>query len=579
MKTLRFGTSGLRDRDENLTDAEVFINTRAFLEYLLELGPSAGGIIKGSKVALALDFRPSSRLDRIPRAVAVAILDAGCVVDYCGRIPTPALTLHGMRHGMASIMVTGSHIPFGENGIKFNRPDGEILKHEEAAIMRHVASVRERMSSQALSWFTPTGAFRMGEGQTSDLAQWLSSAAAMFEIVNEDAVAAYVARYRNAFGGEALKGMDLVFYQQSAVGREIIPQILRELGARVQALEPLDVEKGEFLPVDTEKMEEPILSKLRSFARPIGNCNPFAIVSADGDSDRPVLCAENGEFIPGDKLGVMASLFLKPDFVAVPITCNSAAVELLRRFAKVELTRVGSPFVNKAMLDARKENPSVRTAGYEANGGYLLGADWGIDGNRLKALPSRDAVLPIVCALLLAVRGKMVLPGGEPVRKLSDLLAIFNRHTAAGVVDAKSGGVPYTIEAGKRIMELLSFSDASVEEVDFLTELIRFKRDNNGGQRQIPLADAPSLSEAFAAIRKILIAHFGSRGDFGSIVRLNYLDGVRLFFDNGDVVHLRPSGNSAEFRFYAEAATQAKADAICARRIAIVGGLAQMAAV
>jgi phosphomannomutase len=44
--------------------------------------------------------------------------------------------------GRASIMVTGSHIPYGMNGIKFNRPDGEILKDEETPVLSHVASTR-----------------------------------------------------------------------------------------------------------------------------------------------------------------------------------------------------------------------------------------------------------------------------------------------------------------------------------------------------------------------------------------------------------------------------------------------------
>jgi phosphomannomutase len=578
MKKLRFGTSGLRDRDENLTDFEVFINTRAFIDYLLEIGESPDGIARGSKVAMAVDFRPSSHLDRIPRAVAVAILEAGCTIDYCGRIPTPALTLHGMRHGIASIMVTGSHIPFGENGIKFNRPNGEILKQEESAIMRHVEAVRERMASMSATWFTPDGAFRTGgNGRDVDLAKWLSEAASMCGVANEDAAAAYIDRYRIAFGRDALKGINLVFYQQSAVGREIIPQILRELGAHVRAVEPLNVERGEFLPVDTEKMEEPILSKLRSFLVADEPCGkPFAVVSADGDSDRPVLCSENGEFIVGDKLGVLASLYLKPDFVALPITCNSAAVDLLRGFAAVEQTKVGAPYVNKAMLDARKAKPHIKAAGYEANGGYLLGADWDIDGRTLKALPSRDAVLPIVCALLLATQGKMKMPQGGPVRKLSDLLALFNRQTAAGVVDAHSEGVPYTIEAGKKIVERISPSDASVEEVDYTSEIVHFKQDDGGKRRSVRFADlsSNSLRDFIASVRKLLSHHMSANpAGFSAIMKLNYLDGVRIYFDNGDVVHLRPSGNSAEFRFYAEAATQARASEICAQRIPIVKGM------
>ena len=52
----------------------------------------------------------------------------------CGVVPTPALALEAARRGVAAIMVTGSHIPFDRNGLKFYRADGEITKADEAGI-------------------------------------------------------------------------------------------------------------------------------------------------------------------------------------------------------------------------------------------------------------------------------------------------------------------------------------------------------------------------------------------------------------------------------------------------------------
>ena len=51
---------------------------------------------------------------------------------------------------------------------------------------------------------------------------------------------------------------------------------------------------------------------------------------------------------------------------------------------------------------------------------------------------------------------------------------------------------------------------------------------------------------------------------FGAIAHVDYTDGVRVLFDNGEVAHLRPSGNADELRIYAVADTQARADAIAA---------------
>lgn len=579
-KPLKFGTSGLRDLDENLTDFEVFTNTRGFLEYLLELGAKhlLGGIQPGSKVALAGDYRPSSRPDKIPRAVAAAILDVGCVVTYCGLVPTPAVMNLGMQRGVASIMVTGSHIPFGQNGIKFNRPNGEILKAEEAVILAHVAEVRVRLADQLTRepMFDSTGNFIPVKLLGVSRINLLSHASESLRKPDARAASEFVSRYIQAFGSEALRGLELVFFKQSAIGRDILPAIFRGLGAVVSEVGALNVEAGEFLPVDTEKMEESIRAELRTLAREHAERTgrkPFAILSADGDSDRPVFCDENGEFIPGDQLGVLASLYLKPSFVALPITCNSAAVEALQSFAAVVQTRVGSPYINKAMQDQLALDPHARVAGYEANGGYLLGSDWLIDGKTLKALPTRDSVLPMICALLLARRGKVTSASNKTLRveKVSDLRGLIDRHTAAGVVD-RHDGVPYaSAETGKRIVAALCPQSGGVLEVDFQRETVLQIPTNTGSKvKSAGQVLNPTLFEELESIRKKLSQYFLPGMGYSDIAKINYLDGVRIYFTDGDIVQLRPSGNAPEFRFYTEAASASRAQEMCGQRVGIV---------
>ena len=139
---LRFGTSGLRDLVENMTDLECYINTKGYIEYLNKIGKSKGGIKKGATIYIAGDLRSST--PGIMRAVAQAIKDSGCQVNNCGKIPTPALTYYAMQNGCASIMVTGSHIPDDRNGIKPNKANGEVLKFDESGIAECVAKVREQ---------------------------------------------------------------------------------------------------------------------------------------------------------------------------------------------------------------------------------------------------------------------------------------------------------------------------------------------------------------------------------------------------------------------------------------------------
>jgi phosphomannomutase len=575
---LRFGTSGLRDFDENLTDREVYINTKGFLMYLHELGGqgAAGGIKAGASLTLAADYRPSSRIDRIPRAVAVAVLDAGCEVLFCGQIPTPAVAYYGLSHGLASIMITGSHIPFGLNGIKFNRPNGEILKSEEKPILEQVARVRQEVADgPRKEWFGPEGGFN--PAQSPSLAVLLHKADVALAKKEARAECDYIERYVSVFGPEALRGVDLVFYRQSTVGRDLLPAILRGLGAKVTEVGELQVEHGAFLPVDTEKMTPEIRRVLQQLAVDFEAAHghkPFAVLSADGDADRPVFCDENGEFIPGDMLGVLTSLFLKPNFVAVPITCNSAAVRWLQRFATVVQTRVGSPYINQAMQTALMNNPFLRAAGYEANGGYLLGTDWEIGGRTLKALPTRDAVLPMICGLLLARQGSIEKEDGSiaPVSRVSDLVSEFPRHVFAGVVDREHDGVAYeSAETGKRILRRLSPVEAGIEEVDFRQETIVYTHESGSVIRSSrnDTGNIGGLPAECQTIQRRLAGYFHPARGFAPIEKLNYQDGLRIYFSNGEVVHLRPSGNAPEFRFYAEADQAARARQIGERRVEI----------
>lgn len=120
-----FGTSGARGLVSQMTGEVCAAYTLAFIQ-----GLSLAG--RGQKIALGMDLRPSS--PDIAQACVAGIRQAGCEVDFCGVLPTPALALYALVNGLPAIMVTGSHIPFDRNGIKFYRADGEISKADEAAM-------------------------------------------------------------------------------------------------------------------------------------------------------------------------------------------------------------------------------------------------------------------------------------------------------------------------------------------------------------------------------------------------------------------------------------------------------------
>ncbi|HRV79778.1 MAG TPA: phosphomannomutase, partial [Thauera sp.] len=120
----RFGTSGVRGLVTDLSDAVCYAYAQAFLRSVAAASP---------RIVVGHDLRPSS--PRIAAACIQAIRDAGHEAIFVGALPTPALAYYCALHGAAGIVVTGSHIPFDRNGIKFYRADGEIDKADEQAIL------------------------------------------------------------------------------------------------------------------------------------------------------------------------------------------------------------------------------------------------------------------------------------------------------------------------------------------------------------------------------------------------------------------------------------------------------------
>jgi phosphomannomutase len=229
------------------------------------------------------------------------------------------------------------------------------------------------------------------------------------------------------------------------------------------------------------------------------------LVSADGDGDRPLVVDETGQVLRGDALGLIVARYLGADAVVTPVTSNSGIES--RCPAEVSRTRVGSPFVIAGMGEALARGRHC-VIGFEANGGVLT-------GNRIRAgtvdlapLPTRDSVLPILSAFAAARAAGQTL----------------SAHVA-------SLGLP--VAASDRIEN--------------------FPTDQSQALVARLAGDEAARQDFFDA--------------FGTVSHVDLTDGLRLTFDNGDIVHLRPSGNAPEMRVYSEAKTEALAHEVIARAI------------
>ena len=517
-RELEFGTSGRRGKVVDLTQLEVYINALAELEYLQSLATSEGGIVRGQEFFFARDLRPSSdsfvpELDgrgEIAQAIVAAIQDAGMRPINLGAIPTPALTCYALERGKGSIMVTGSHIPFDRNGYKTNTSRGELLKQQEAPIHEQVRKVRQSLYGQPQdqSLFDERGFFKTGH---QDLPR-----------EQPEARAAWIGRFTSFFKGASLEGKRLLVYQHSAVGRDLLVEILERMNAEVIAAARSDT----FVPIDTENIGQPQLAAIQALAdQATAHHGPLdAIVSTDGDSDRPLIlgvdpATAKAHFFGGDLVGIVVAEYLKADAVVVPISCNDA-VDRGNLASVVEAkTRIGSPFVIAGMEEARRKGKN-RVCGWEPNGGFLTGSDIERNGAVLSALLTRDAILPILGVLFAASDSGLTL------------IDLFDR-------------LPRR------------FSRAALLE-DF--------------PRSLGLKIVAFFS-AGAAAPKLLARFFTPEMGFGTIARVDYTDGIRVLFDNGDVAHVRPSGNADELRIYAVADTQIRADAIAAMGVVEPNGI------
>lgn len=453
-----FGTSGVRALVADLTLDVVASYTFAFVNRMRQ----TCGLSDGDVVVVAMDLRPSS--PAIALGVCNALKYFGYKVEFIGALPTPALALHCLTIHSPGVMVTGSHIPFDRNGIKFYGPVGEILKDDEQAMV---------------SILIP-----------DDLAARLDVTAEL-PSVSVEAGKMYIKRYVDYFGSNVLHGLRVGVYEHSAVGRDLTGNILESLGATLLRLGRSE----SFVPIDTEAVSDADLRQAHNWCL---EHRLDALVSTDGDGDRPLVFDGQGNFVRGDVLGLICSRALGIQTLVVPVSCNTV-IEKSGVFNRILRTRIGSPYVIAGMNQLVAEG-EVSVAGFEANGGFLLGPT--LSG--LSALPTRDAILPMISILVTAAR------------------------------------------------EGLSIQELIAELPPRFTHSDRVKN--------IPSERSQHLLLQLTNDAKFRQKLFLSKSEVSG---MDTTDGVRLTFDDGDIVHLRASGNAPELRCYTESHTYHRAKALC----------------
>ena len=271
-----FGTSGVR----GLVDAFTPALCHAYVQAFLSLAEP-----RSKRLLIGHDLRPSS-----PGIAALchhSARHAGWDTCHAGAVPTPALAFAAQELGLPAVMITGSHIPFDRNGIKFYHGHGEITKADEQAM---------------LSAFLPSVP---------------SGPAGVLPEADPQIIRHYVRRYLDVFPATALSGLRIGVFEHSSVARDLLHTVLETLGADTVSLGRSDG----FVAIDTEAVrpEDVAIAPAWAAAHALD-----AIVTTDGDADRPLIADEQGRWLRGDVLGILCARELGARSVVTPVSSNTA---------------------------------------------------------------------------------------------------------------------------------------------------------------------------------------------------------------------------------------------------------------
>jgi phosphoglucosamine mutase len=272
-----FGTDGVRGTAniEPVTAETALKLGRAAAHVFKNLETQARGLGR-HKIVIGKDTRLSGYL--LENALSSGVLSMGVDVLFIGPLPTPgvAYVTRSLRAD-AGIVITASHNPYADNGIKFFRADGYKLDD------RIEAQIEELVFSGQIETIRPT-AEEIGKAMRID-----------------DALGRYIEFAKSSFPrGFTLEGLKVVVDCAHGAAYKATPCVLRELGAEVVAygVQPdgLNINKdcGSMHP-------ERLCEATRAQGAHLG-------IAHDGDADRVLLCDESGTLVDGDDIMAVAAL-------------------------------------------------------------------------------------------------------------------------------------------------------------------------------------------------------------------------------------------------------------------------------
>jgi phosphoglucosamine mutase len=376
------------------------------------------------QVLIIRDTRESGEM--LQAALAAGVSAAGGDALLGGVLPTPAAPLLIARYGFdLAAVISASHNPYQDNGIKFFGADGFKLSDKDELEIEHAL---ERMDAGGVS---SASAVAQGDAAQRDDADAKGEAAelsaggkrlpAIGQIrelrgTHED----YLRELHTRFRDLNLDGLDVLLDCANGATHHVAPEIFRRLGANVSVV--ADSPDGRNINAGCGSTHVELLAEqVRAGAHVVG----FAF---DGDGDRVLAVDGAGEVVDGDELMALAALHLKRTGrltgggVAVTVMTNYGFHAAMRDAEiDVEATKVGDRYVLEALRErgwvlGGEQSGHIIDMGFNRSGDGIASALLALEALDGRPLSERDAMAKLPQRLVnVRVRDREALDGAQVV--------------------------------------------------------------------------------------------------------------------------------------------------------------------
>ena len=341
-----FGTDGVRG------EAGSFLSAGLAMRVAMAAGVYFKDKAITKKILVGKDTRRSGYM--IENAIVSGLTAVGYDVVQIGPMPTPAIAFltENMRCD-AGIMISASHNPYEDNGIKFFDAHGNKLSEDIEAQIEAIAN-----NTEAIYEAQVTGR-EIGSAKRID-----------------DVVGRYIVQLKNSFSRDlTLHGLRIVLDTANGAGYKVGPTVLEELGAEVIVLH--DKPNGLNINEGCGAMHtKDLRNAVKEYRADIG-------LALDGDADRLIVIDEKGDDVDGDQILGALALFLNQNgdlkgggIVATVMSNQALEDNLVENGLKLLRSNVGDKYV----LEVMREN-GINFGGEQS--GHIIMHDYAKTGDGL----------------------------------------------------------------------------------------------------------------------------------------------------------------------------------------------------